>query len=58
MIFLLKKIIRKIYTLKISQTVLKHGKNLKVNGKSSCTKTTILGDNVNFNGMIIQGKLI
>ena len=31
------------------------GKNLKVNGRSSVTNNTILGDNVNFNGMVIQG---
>ena len=31
------------------------GTNLKVNRKSSVTKKTILGNNVNFNGMIIKG---
>lgn len=51
-----KKLIRTIYRKKILVTALKVGVNLKVNGKSSCTKNTILGNNVSFNGMNIQGK--
>lgn len=31
------------------------GENLKVNGKSKVTTNTKLGNNVNFNGLIIQG---
>ncbi len=29
---------------------------MKVNGKSYVTKNTILGDNVNFNGVVMQGS--
>lgn len=43
------------FTKKIMMQTRNVGKNLKVNGKSSVTKKTILKDNVNFNGMSIQG---
>ena len=66
MVKIIKKIIRKLFyikrkmnsfyfTKKIMRQASKVGKNLKVNGKSSVTKKTILKDNINFNGMIIQG---
>lgn len=32
-----------------------YGKNLKINGITKLTSNTTLGDNVNFNGMIING---
>ncbi|WP_409200568.1 acyltransferase [Methanobrevibacter sp. DSM 116169] len=47
---------RNRYRKAILKTAKKCGLNLKVNGKSAVTNNTFLGDNVNFNGMIIQGE--
>ncbi|XCN73779.1 MAG: acyltransferase [Candidatus Electrothrix aestuarii] len=33
-----------------------YGSNLKVNGKTTVTNNTVLGNNVNFNGMSITGR--
>lgn len=46
---------RKIYTFIVRKQCCLCGKNLKVNFKSRVTKQTYLGDNVNFNGMNIEG---
>lgn len=50
-----KRINKYFFTLKIEKTALEVGKGLKVNGKSSVNKNTILGSNVSFNGMTISG---
>lgn len=44
------------YTNQVKIEAKQVGKNLRVNHKSHVTNTTILGDNVNFNGMSIQGR--
>lgn len=46
---------QKFFTYRVSKKCKKYGKNLKVNGYSKVTKNTILGNNVNFNGMTIKG---
>jgi len=43
------------YTFRISRRTASVGQGLKVNGKSSVTRNTYLGNNVNFNGMSIGG---
>ncbi|WP_348799456.1 acyltransferase [Flavobacterium adhaerens] len=43
------------YRKKISKQAASVGDNLKVNGKSSVTPNTFLGNNVNFNGIKIEG---
>ncbi len=47
---------RKRYTNNVKASCLSCGKDLKVNGKSIVNSSTTLKDNVNFNGMTIQGK--
>lgn len=47
---------KKWYTNRVKAGCLSCGENLKVNGKSIVNSNTILGDNVNFNGMTIQGN--
>lgn len=47
---------RKRYTNKVRATCSSCGSDLKVNGKSIVNSNTILKDNVNFNGMTIQGN--
>ena len=47
---------RLFYTYKIKFQVEKYGNGLKVNGKSSVGAKTFLGNNVNFNGMRIEGR--
>ena len=50
------RLMKKTIYMKIIQYQCKsYGIGLKVNTKSSVTVNTILGDNVNFNGMIIKG---
>ncbi len=51
----LKRIKKSILTYKIAKQAKDVGINLRVNGKSKVTKNTVLGDNVNFNGMQIVG---
>lgn len=46
---------RFFYTKRIKMVAKQVGKGLKVNGKSSVTPNTILGNNVNFNGMRLRG---
>lgn len=62
MIYLLKKLnyfIKRVskfyYTNKVKIQAGKVGKRLIVNGKSSLTKQSTIGDFVNFNGMFING---
>ncbi|MDR2967072.1 MAG: acyltransferase [Methanobacteriaceae archaeon] len=47
---------RNSYRKKVKKTAAKCGKDLKVNNLTHVTQNTFLGDNVNFNGMKIQGK--
>jgi chloramphenicol O-acetyltransferase type B len=54
-LILIRKITRLYYTWKVRIRCKEVGARLKVNGKSSVGKNTILGDNVNFNGMAISG---
>jgi acetyltransferase-like isoleucine patch superfamily enzyme len=55
----IRRIIRllrqKYYTYSVKRRVLSVGKGLKVNGKSSVNSKTVLGNNVNFNGLKIFG---
>ena len=53
---LVKKIIAYYYTQKVKRRAKSYGNGLKVNGKSTVTASTTLGNNVNFNGMQISGK--
>ncbi|MDD5959878.1 acyltransferase [Methanobrevibacter wolinii] len=52
----IQKFKQKKYTNDVKNTCKSYGKNLKVNNKSIVNQNTILKDNVNFNGMLIQGK--
>lgn len=47
--------IRNFYTWKCRATCRSCGEGLRVNHKSSFTRNTVLGDYVNFNGMMITG---
>jgi len=51
----IKIILRFFYSNKVKRQAQTVGNGLKVNRKSSVTNKTILGDNVNFNGMRISG---
>ena len=51
-----RKFKRYIYTKKVKMQCEKFGEFLKVNGKSVVTLNTKLGNNVNFNGIEIQGN--
>lgn len=53
---IVKKIKRSILNLLVSSKAKSVGVNLHVNAMSSVTYNTILGDNVNFNGMKITGR--
>jgi chloramphenicol O-acetyltransferase type B len=47
---------RLFYTTIVKMKVKKVGQNLRANEKCRISSNTILGDNVNFNGMTIEGK--
>ena len=47
---------KKFYLHRCQKVAKSYGNNLKVNGESYVTPNTTLGNNVNFNGMKIQGK--
>lgn len=51
----LRKHMKNIYTYRVKRNAKSVGDNLKVNFKSNVSKNTILGNNVNFNGMSISG---
>lgn len=53
--FYLHKVKKKYYTKRVKIQAQSVGKRLIVNHKSSVTKTTIIGDYVNFNGMVVNG---
>ena len=48
-------LLRSYYTRRVARRVVKHGANLRCNGKCTITGHVTLGDNVNFNGMHILG---
>ena len=53
--FIKTKIFIPYYTKRIRKMAKQVGAGLRVNGKSCVTKNTVLGNNVNFNGMEIGG---
>lgn len=55
MIKLIRKLLAFIFKLKIKKRCKSYIEPLRVNGYSTCTNKTILGKNVNFNGMRIAG---
>jgi chloramphenicol O-acetyltransferase type B len=59
MLKILKRFLRRLkrayYTRRVSNTAARVGKDLRINGPSTVTSTTYLGNNVNFNGMTITG---
>jgi acetyltransferase-like isoleucine patch superfamily enzyme len=48
-------IIQRWYTFKIREQAADVGRQLKVNGPSKVNSKTVLGDNVNFNGIKVRG---
>jgi acetyltransferase-like isoleucine patch superfamily enzyme len=46
---------KRYYHQKVSYTAKEVGANLTVNGPSRVTRDTVLGNNVNFNGMAVRG---
>ena len=50
------KVKKKLYQHRCERVAKSYGSNFKVNGESYVTPKTTLGDNVNFNGMKIQGS--
>ena len=53
---ILSKIKKKFYQHRCESVAKSYGNNFKVNGESYVTPNTLLGENVNFNGMKIQGN--
>ncbi|ADO76489.1 acyltransferase [Halanaerobium praevalens] len=51
----LRKLMKKYYNFRVKITARAVGDHLKVNFYSNVSKNTILGNNVNFNGMSISG---
>jgi acetyltransferase-like isoleucine patch superfamily enzyme len=47
---------KKLYLHRCRKVAKSYGDNFKVNGESYVTSNTTLGNNVNFNGMKIQGS--
>jgi acetyltransferase-like isoleucine patch superfamily enzyme len=45
-----------LYKKAVTRKVRSYGSDLRVNGRSKATQNTVLGNNVNFNGMIIAGR--
>lgn len=52
----MKKILRPIYNILVRLRAKSVGQDLHVNGMSVVSNTTVLGKNVNFNGISIRGK--
>ena len=52
---IISKIKKKLYLHRCKRVAKSYGDDFKVNGKSYVTPNTSLGNNVNFNGMTIQG---
>ncbi len=53
---IIDKLKKKFYLHRCKKVAKSYGKNFKVNGESYTTQNTTLGNNVNFNGMKIQGS--
>ena len=53
---IIDKIKKKIYLHRCRRVAKSYGNDFKVNGESYTTPNTTLGNNVNFNGMKIQGS--
>jgi acetyltransferase-like isoleucine patch superfamily enzyme len=53
---LIKEAKKMYYRHKVTRTVKSYGEKITVNNKSKVTPNTTLGNNVNFNGMIITGQ--
>ncbi len=53
---MIKRIRRYIFSFFCKKTCKQYGKGLRVNGFSRVTRNTVLGENVNFNGMRICGE--
>ena len=51
-----RKLLKIFFTLKVKIQVSGLNGKLSVNGKSSVTSNTFLGNNVNFNGMKVEGQ--
>lgn len=47
---------RRKYKSKVTRVAKSYGEDLSVNGYSYVTKSTVLGNNVNFNGIAMQGS--
>lgn len=47
--------LRRLFTTKVAHEAEEVGLNLTVNGFSRVSSSTVLGDNVNFNGLFIRG---
>ncbi len=54
-IYVKNQVERQYYFQKVQTTAESIGTNLSVNGPTRVTEHTILGDNVNFNGLRIRG---
>lgn len=54
--FLMSTIQKKFYTYIIRKTAKEVGSDLTVNRRSRVTNSTVLGNNVNFNGMRVHGR--
>jgi acetyltransferase-like isoleucine patch superfamily enzyme len=52
----IKLLIRFFYTLKAKNIVASYKEPIKVNYRTRLTRNTFLGENTNFNGLIINGK--
>ena len=50
-----KTLRQRYYTWRVRRVAMRCGAGLRVNGPSRVTRTTCLGNNVNFNGMQIEG---
>lgn len=55
-IFYIKRVKRFVFSYIVRRRACSCGKDLKVNNRSYVSDNTILGDNVNFNGMRISGN--
>ena len=51
-----RNLLKVIYTYKVRNQAREVGTNLRVNARSFVSKNTVLGNNVNFNGMEITGN--
>lgn len=54
--FLYRRALKKIYTFKAKKCLSFFGTNLTVNHKCIFTRNTIVGNNCNFNGIVISGS--